>query len=330
MILRQPAMNKIRLSAGVFLLVVLLLAMVQWKVDRPMLLLERFVQGGGRGEILFLALYGALVAYHMQDPRKVHVWRKFTWFAFSVVFFGQLILGVALDERFLMTGKLHLPVPAMILAGPLYRGHLSVMTLLFVSTILLSGPAWCSHLCYFGAIDSLAAGGKTTRHPLRNKWFLKSTVLILVVSAALALRWTNTPARAATIMGAGFGVVGLRIILLVSRKEGRMVHCTAYCPVGTIVNLARWVNPFRLRIDRISCTDCMACTRSCRYDALNPVDITARKPGMSCTLCGDCITSCHSNAIEYAFPGLSAVASRHLYLLITITLHTVTLGLARI
>ena len=53
-----------------------------------------------------------------------------------------------------MTGKLHLPVPMMILAGPIYRGHTSVMSILFLSTLILSGPAWCSHLCYFGAIDN--------------------------------------------------------------------------------------------------------------------------------------------------------------------------------
>jgi hypothetical protein len=40
-----------------------------------------------------------------------------------------------------MSGKLHLPVPMMILAGPIYRGHLSVMSILFVSTVVLSGPA---------------------------------------------------------------------------------------------------------------------------------------------------------------------------------------------
>ena len=32
-------------------------------------------------------------------------------------------------------------------------------------------------------------------------------------------------------------------------EEGRMVHCTAYCPVGTVVNLTRFVNPFRMYID---------------------------------------------------------------------------------
>jgi polyferredoxin len=229
-----------------------------------------------------------------------------------------------------MTGKLHLPIPMMIVAGPIYRGHLSVMSILFVSTLVLSGPAWCSHLCYFGAIDSYSAKGKTMRSPIRNKWALKSTVLLLVIAGAIVLRWMKVPVLTATLLAIGFGVIGLGIILLMSRKEGRMVHCTAYCPIGTIVSLTRFVNPFRLSIEKDSCTECMACTSKCKYDALNRKDILSRKPGITCTLCGDCLSSCHAGSIHYRFPGLSSRNARTLYLLITISLHAATLALARI
>lgn len=319
-----------RLPATVFLLVLLLLVPVQLKVERPMLLLERFVSGGGWAQILLIAAYGALVAYKMQDPRKVQSWRKYTWFAFSVVFFTQLALGLVGFESFLMSGKLHLPIPMMIVAGPIYRGHTSVMTILFLSTVVLSGPAWCSHLCYFGAIDSLASGRKTRPGPIRNKWALKSTVLFLVVAGALLMRWMEVSVITATWVALGFGLTGLGIILLLSRREGRMVHCSAYCPVGTVVNLTRFVNPFRMYIDNQSCTDCMACTRTCKYDALRPSDVAARKPGLTCTLCGDCLSSCHAGSLKYRFLKLSPTAARNLFLLITISLHAATMALARI
>jgi len=281
--------------------------------------------------MILMAAYGALVAYKMQDPARVPAWRKYTWFAFSVVFFSQLALGLMGYEKFLMTGKLHLPIPMMIVAGPLYRGHTSVMTLLFLSTVVLSGPAWCSHLCYFGAMDSLAAGGrKTKRGPIRNKWALKSTVLLLVVAGALALRWMGASVITATWVALGFGLIGLGMILLISRREGRMVHCTAYCPVGTVVNLTRFVNPFRMYIDNSSCTDCMACTRVCKYDALGPSDVANRKPGLTCTLCGDCLGSCHAGSLKYRFLKLKPNAARNLFLLMTISLHAATMALARI
>lgn len=319
-----------KLPLLVFLLTVTLLSFVQVKVESPMLLLERFVKGGGWFEIALIGFYSGLVAYKMQDPGKVQAWRKYTWFAFSVVFFSQLILGLFGFDRFLMTGKLHLPVPAMILAGPIYRGHTSVMSILFISTVILSGPAWCSHLCYFGAIDGLASGRKTKRGPIRNKWALKSTVIFLVVLAAILLRFLNVPMISAALIAGGFGMTGLGMILLVSRREGRMVHCTSYCPIGTMVNLTRFVNPFRMYIDNNSCTDCMACTRYCNYDALNKINISNRKPGLTCTLCGDCVSSCHAGSIKYKFLHLSPATARNLYLLITIALHASTMALARI
>lgn len=320
----------LRLPSAVFLFILFLLLPVQLMVDNPMLLLERFLPGAGWIEIALIALYGAVVAYHMQDPSKVQLWRRYTWLAFSILFFSQLILGLFGFEKFLMTGKLHLPVPMMILAGPIYRGELSVMSILFVSTLILSGPAWCSHLCYFGAIDAIGSAGRTRRSPIRNKWALKSTVLLLVIAGAILLRWINVPLFTATLLAAGFGVTGLGVILLISRKEGRMVHCSAFCPIGTIVSVTRFVNPFRMVIDRTSCTECMVCTSRCKYDALNRTDIVARKPGLTCTLCGDCLSACHAGSIQYRFPRLSTQNARQLYLLITISLHAATMALARI
>jgi polyferredoxin len=322
--------KKFRLPAIVFLLVLFLLVPVQLKVERPMLLLERFVTGGGWVQMIFIAGYGALVAYKMQDPAKVSAWRKYTWFAFSVVFFSQLALGLLGFEKFLMTGKLHLPIPMMIVAGPIYRGHTSVMTILFLSTVVLSGPAWCSHLCYFGAVDSLSSRRRTKKRAIRNKWALKSTVILLVVAGALAMRLMGVSILNATWIALGFGLIGLGIILSISRREGRMVHCTAYCPVGTVVNLTRFVNPFRMFIDNSSCTDCMACTRVCKYDALNPSDVAARKPGLTCTLCGDCLSSCHAGSLKYRFLKLSPSSARNLFLIISISLHAATMALARI
>lgn len=97
--------NALKLPLAVFLFILVLLVPVQLKVANPMLLLERFIPGGGWFEMVLIALYGAVVAYHMQDPAKVQVWRRYTWLTFSLVFFSQLILGLMGFEKFLMTGK---------------------------------------------------------------------------------------------------------------------------------------------------------------------------------------------------------------------------------
>ncbi len=321
--------NKIKLPLIVFTITFILLAFVQVKVDRPMILAERFFKGSGWIEILIISFYGWIVAYKMQDPGNVPRWRKITWTIFSVIFFTQLIIGLSGFEKFLMTGKLHLPIPMMILGGPVYRGELSVMTILFLSTIVLTGPAWCSQFCYFGAFDNLASGGKTSRGILKNKKAIKSTIIILVVSMALLLRWLNVPSPISTLAAVAFGLTGIAVMIFFSYKRKKMIHCILYCPIGTIVNIFRNVNPFRLYIDN-SCTLCMKCTSFCKYDALNIQDIKNSKPSYGCTLCGDCLAACHHDSIKYRFLKMKPENARNLYLILTISLHAACIALARI
>jgi polyferredoxin len=322
--------GRYKLSVAVFLSVFVLLAMMQIKmVDRPLLLLERFFKGLGWLEIVVISVYGAVVAHKMQDPVNVPKWRRITWTLFSVVFFSQLIIGLLGAEKFLMTGKLHLPIPMMILGGPVYRGQLSVMTILFISTVILTGPAWCSQLCYFGAIDNLASIGKAKRKPFKNKRAIKYTILFLVIGVTIILRIFQLPLLMATLFAVGFGIAGLAVMILISRKVKKMVHCAVYCPIGTLVNIMKPVNPFRLYIDN-SCNLCMKCTTLCKYDALNIADVKNKRPNYSCTLCGDCLSACSDNALKYRFLKMKPQNARFLYLFLTISIHAVFLALARI
>jgi len=318
-----------KLPVIVFILTFILLAFVQLKVEKPMLLAERFLKGSGWVEILLISCYGAFIVNKMKDPMNVPKWRKISWTTFSLVFFTQLIIGLSGFDKFLMTGKLHLPIPMMILAGPIYRGQLSVMTILFLSTVILTGPAWCSQLCYFGAFDNLSSGGKTSKEILRNKGAIKSTVLILVIAMAIILRWLNISMLISTLIAIAFGVGGILIMIFFSMKRKKMVHCVMYCPIGTLVNIFKHVNPFRMYIDQ-SCTLCMNCTKFCKYDALNPSDIKNSKPSITCTLCGDCLAGCHHNSIKYKFLKMKPEQARNLYLVLTISLHAACMALARI
>jgi len=318
-----------RLPFYIFLLTSGLLALVQLKLERPMMLAERFIEGAGWFEILIISAYGAVVGYMMQNPAKVPAWRMLTWTIFSIVFFSQLIIGLTGAEKFLMTGKLHLPIPMMIVGGPIYRGELSVMTILFVSTVFLTGPAWCSHFCYFGAIDGLVSSGKTSKEILRHKAPIKSTILGIVIVSAMVLRWFRVSPVVTTLIAAGFGLAGLVVIAFLTSRSGKMIHCVMYCPIGTIVNVFKKVNPFRMYIDS-SCTLCMKCTRFCKYDALNHADIKNLRPAITCTLCGDCLAACDHASIKYRFPGLSPDNARALYLVLTISIHAACIALARI
>jgi ferredoxin len=315
-------------QAGAFLLTVCALAMAQTKVSFPILLADRFFPGFGAVQIQGMGLYAAWVAGKLTDPERAPLIRARMWLFFSVVFFGQLALGLAGWERFLMTGDL--PVPALILAGPLYRGEGFFMLVLFLSTVLLVGPAWCSHLCYIGAWDHQAAL-RSKRPQALPSWAFPARLAIfaLIMLTALGLRLLDVHWTWAVTLAAGFGLAGVGIMAAISRKMGVMTHCTVFCPVGLAAVVLGRLLPWRLRINP-DCDACGRCARACRYGALEPGHLVNRKPGLSCTLCGDCIHRCRDNRPSYSFARLSPTTSRHLFTLLITTLHAVFLATARI
>lgn len=321
-------LKKYRPAWLAFFFVLVILIPVHTQVDRPMLLMERFIPGWGWLEILLLGLYAAVVSYKMVHARQTATWRIRIWTLFSVVFFTQLFLGLLGFDHFLMTGKLHFPVPAMIIAGPLYRFQIGFMPILFLSTIILSGPAWCSQLCYFGALDGLLSRkGKVEK--IKNKKLIRWSILGVVVMTAMILRFLQLDVLWPIFFISFFGVMGLFVIFYFSRKKGVMVHCTTYCPVGVAVNYLKFVNPFRMEIGE-QCTLCQKCTNVCRYDALHLEDLEAGRPGINCTWCGDCVSSCSSSQIRYKLFNFSPEVSRASWIVLTVVIHTVFLGLARI
>jgi NAD-dependent dihydropyrimidine dehydrogenase PreA subunit len=309
------------------------LAMVQLKVPTPMLLAERFLSGAGWLQAVLLALYAGFVAEALLTPGRSPVVRGRIWGFFSLVFFGQLALGLAGFERFLMTGKLHLPVPALIVAGPLFRGEGLFMLILYGVTVLLAGPAWCSHLCYIGAWDSALARAKKRPGPLpawarRGRMILAGTVF----AAAWIMGRLGVPAGWAVALAAGFGLTGVGVMIGISRRSGVMAHCAGFCPMGLVSGVLGRLSPWRLRI-REGCTACGVCSRACRYDALRPSDLAARRPGVSCSLCGDCLSSCPRSEMELTLFGrarLAGVPARAVFVAMVAGLHAVFLGVARL
>jgi len=313
-----------------FVLAFALLSIIQLKVKNPMLIFERFYAGAGWIEIFILSVFAAFLMIKMLDKTQTEKWRNRTWLLFSIVFFSQLALGLMGFDKFLMTEKLHLPIPAMILAGPIYRFEISFMPILFLSTIILTGPAWCSQLCYFGAIDSAFANrNKTRKFSFKNMMLYKNVFLIVFILLVFLIRFFEFSLENTIIFALIFALIGISIMIALSSRKGKMMHCIAYCPIGTLVNYLKFINPMRMYIDD-ECSNCMRCTKHCKYNALTKQDIANKKPALTCTLCGDCVTVCHSNSIKYKLFKLSPETSRNIYLLITIVVYVVFLGVARI
>lgn len=331
---RQSGDSTAAIAAGI--VTAGLLAMIRAKSPFPILLADRFLPGSGWIEIAALGGYAAWLAHLLEKARQPRAWatiRRRAWLFFGLVFFAQLALGLAGIERLLMTGTLHLPIPAVILGGPLFRGEGFFMLILFAATLLIVGPAWCSWLCYLGSLD-LAAASASARSRLsagdsRRRRAAQIAIALLFLAAALALRHAEASRAIAVFAALGFGMAGLGVMALLSRRAGVMLHCAAWCPTGLVATLVGRLHPFHLRIGA-ACDDCGACTASCRYDALGKDAIARRRVAASCTLCGDCLDACPRDALTYACGPLRGEAARRLAIVLFAVLHAVFLGCARI
>lgn len=318
-------------QAVTFFLIILLLWICRVKAARINLLLaDRFLPGSGILEMVLVAIYGAVICGLLLDRKKARRVRPRIWALFSALFFGQLILGLVGVDRMLMTGDLHLPVPALILAGPLFRGSGYFMLILFTVSVLLVGPAWCSHLCYIGAWDDrMSRIGRSAPRALPRwvkpmRWALAATVF----AVASGLRLAGMSVFIAAWAAALFGLCGVAVMVLFSSRSGTMVHCSTYCPLGLAGNLLGRLSPWRLRISD-ACTRCGACLRVCRYNALSPERLEMGSPALSCSLCRDCTTVCSHGAMKLTLPYVSPILSVQIFVVLLATLHAVFIAVAR-
>ncbi len=321
-------------QAAVFAALFGALLAVRRHVPVPMLMLERLAPSVGGVQAFLVAWYAAAMAGVLLDPVRTRKARQWAWRLFCGVFFAQFVLGAAGLTTFLTSGRLHAPLPAFIIYGPFYREAPSMMLVVAGISVLLLGSAWCSHLCYFGPLDALAAQGRPIR-PLPRFWrwmrvWGRPLVLALGALLAFVLGRLGLDAAHAVALALLWGLVSLLIMALASRRYGGMLHCSAFCPMGLVVSLLARLSPWRLSVDTGRCDQCGVCERVCAYRAITPASRTLGRSTWRCSLCRDCVGVCHRQAITLKGPWMGPRASWHVFVGLAAFLHGLFLGVAMV
>ena len=302
----------------------------------PLLLLERFIPRWGDAQIVIIAWYSVFVVALLLDPKRSRKGRKFAWLAFALLFFGQLAFGLLGAEKMLMTGDLHIPVPGFIVFGPVFRGVLSMMVVLVLVATLLTGSAWCSMLCYFGPFDSFIAGNKAVKPiPSTLQWMMRYgrlCILALGVLVAIAFRLMEQSIETALVASFLFVAASFFCMMLISRKYNSMMHCTAFCPMGIVINTLGKISPWRMRIEADKCDHCGACEKICKYRAITYEYREKGQTGFQCSLCMDCTSACKNKAIAMHTMLLpfSSTTAKHIFVVLLVTLHATFIAFARV
>lgn len=301
---------------------------------RPdVLLLERFFPAVGSIQIVLLAWYAAIVAGNLASRRTSRKARRTAWLTFSAVFFGQLVLGLAGVPGMRTLASAHIPVPGLIIFAPVYRGEIGFMPFLVLTATVLAGGAWCSMLCYFGSAEALACAGKSVKNSSRllalALRYSRIAVLVLGAGTAWIFHILAFSADVAVCFGLAFAVASLFVMGYASWKYTGMVHCTAFCPMGLVVNVLGRLSPWRVRVNQSVCDGCGACEKICTYRA---IDAETRQKGgtaLRCTLCRDCMAVCPKTAISLTVPFVPARVGERAFIVLVVTLHVLFITAAR-
>lgn len=318
----------------VFISIFCVLLYIVTMAPLELLALERYFPHFGKVQLFFAAWYGAFIVKKLLQPGTSRKARKLVWLVFSLVFFGQLALGLLGMDRMLLTGKLHVPIPAFIVFAPLFRGSISMMPVLVLVSAFLLGSAWCSLLCYFGSFDALAAGNRAVK-PIpqavsRCVRHGRACILTAGSAAALVLRGSGLSTETAVSIALAFGAAGVAVILFLSRRFRSMVHCTAFCPMGLVANLLGRLSPWRIKVDTARCDNCGACEKICGYRAITPESRAKGGTLLQCSLCRDCTAVCRTHAITLQSVCLAKYLNQRVFVALLAVVHVVFLAIARV
>lgn len=326
-----------RLKAVLFWVCFVLIVFIGSLAPVKMLLAERYFPLFGNVQAFLLAWYGVWIFEKLEDAKTHNAYRRKIWLIFSLVFFAQLGLGLLGLEKFLMSGKLHFPIPAFIYFTALYKGSFGFMLGLVLAAVFFTGSAWCSHLCYFGPFDSVAAfsGGKKSIRPLPG-WLQKivrySRYAVFLFGGAAAVFLAYRQCSLAAVLFFSWAYIFVTfLVLLLSRKYAFMAHCSAFCPMGMLINALGRFSPWRLRISA-DCDSCGACEKICRYRAITAQSRASGRTCFHCSLCLDCMNVCRRRAISLHIAGLKINPhnARRVFLFFVVVIHILFLSFARV
>jgi polyferredoxin len=246
----------------------------------------------------------------------------------------------------------HLVIPMMIIPAAFTRSiifpgsiiggfaDIASMVVLWLVASLVLGRGFCSWGCFYGGWDD----GFSRLHKKPSirkinelwKWMPFAVLFMVVLTAALTLVPTYCdwicPFKAVTEFEQVTGVEsaikagvfislfgGLVVALPV--MTGKRTQCSFLCPLGALNSVTNKVTPFTIKIDKLTCTECLKCVNVCPMFALTQEGIKSGEVSIFCSKCGKCVDACSRKAIHFGIKGIPSGTmknfSRNLFLFVS-------------
>jgi len=246
----------------------------------------------------------------------------------------------------------HLVIPMMIIPAAFTRSiifpgsiiggfaDIASMVVLWLVASLVLGRGFCSWGCFYGGWDD-GFSRLHTRPSIRKiselwKWMHFAVLFMVVLTAALTLVPTYCdwicPFKAVTEFEQVTGVesaikAGVFIslfgglVVALPLMTGKRTQCSFLCPLGALNSVSNKVTPFTIKIDKLTCTECLKCVNVCPMFALTQEGIKSGKVSIFCSKCGKCVDACSRKAIHFGIKGIPSGTmknfSRNLFLFVS-------------
>lgn len=220
------------------------------------------------------------------------------------------VFGVLLGSDPSPMGTVKDAIVLFVTKGVFFPPRLIAFTV-FTMLVIVANKLICAWGCQLGTLQDLLfriMQERGSTWPLLKKRripFVVSNALRIVFFIAftsIALLWGLDivelidpfkifKPKALGILGGLFTGTILILSLVVYRP-----WCHLFCPFGLTGWIAERFSVFRIRVNRDTCTDCRACTKSCPTSVMKSI-LDQEKAIPDCFSCGACIEACPTNSI---------------------------------
>jgi 4Fe-4S binding domain len=270
--------------------------------------------------IAVLTTWSVFLTGKMVTTKKRASYRSFYWRLLSIIFFSQILVGVFISSNFLLSGELTIPHPSFfVFSGSHFSRFLSNALLLYFISLVLTGPSWCSHLCWLGSWDQYAASKKKRKISKSSIYLLR--LLFFLFFVAVVLEFFKPNIKAVATLGFVYFIVSILVMAFVSGKYGSMEHCRSFCLIGKLSSIFAKISPFRM----VKISTKPIPSSSCKMGAFDEKPSKNSKL-VNCTLCGDCLDKYGKSDLKMRFFNFSFDAWP-LFISLTIGLHSAFIAL---
>lgn len=189
----------------------------------------------------------------------------------------------------------------VLFATLLSMGRIQLWFIVFATGILMStvvGRVYCGWICPMNTVMRwiTAFKGKykiksfSTPKSLESPW-VRGVVLALFLCTFLLVKITGIKLP---VLPAIFSIAILLTLLFPEELWHRYL-----CPYGTILTVPASVAKKSIKINRLQCNNCGACTRVCPTRSAEKWIESHRIEKKECLSCGTCIEKCRKTAIVF-------------------------------